>query len=277
MALFFRKSFTLVEILIVLFIVGIIVGTLTFILKPQEIFAKLRDTKRISDTKNLNKVILTFRNNDPYFNELNYASSQVVYLSLPDTSSTCGTWFSQLPPLPSGWSYHCSATPTNIDGTGWIPLPFSQNDLVNLSQLPLDPVNKPLYYYAFVVSDSGYEINANLQIQKLSMTNDQGNDPNAYEIGTNKLLISGLYTNQQQIATFLKTIGGTNDDYAYSVQQTSDGGYIVVGYTDSFGAGYYDFFLVKLDSSGNINNCSAVSSVSPTVSSITPTISSVSP
>jgi hypothetical protein len=49
-----------------------------------------------------------------------------------------------------------------------------------------------------------------------------------------------------------KTYGGLYDDVAYSVQQTSDGGYVVCGFTGSFGAGYEDFWLVKTDSNGNM-------------------------
>jgi len=49
-----------------------------------------------------------------------------------------------------------------------------------------------------------------------------------------------------------QTYGGANDDYAYSIIQTGDGGYALAGYTDSFGAGGRDFWLVKTDSAGNI-------------------------
>jgi hypothetical protein len=49
-----------------------------------------------------------------------------------------------------------------------------------------------------------------------------------------------------------KTIGGSSDDEAYSIIQSSDGGYVVAGSTRSFGAGGYDIFVVKLDSSGNV-------------------------
>jgi hypothetical protein len=49
-----------------------------------------------------------------------------------------------------------------------------------------------------------------------------------------------------------KTYGGTNWDMAFALVQTSDGGYAIAGRTLSFGAGYYDFWLVKTDASGNV-------------------------
>ena len=49
-----------------------------------------------------------------------------------------------------------------------------------------------------------------------------------------------------------RAYGGNSGDYAYSIQQTSDGGYIVAGYTLSFGVESSDFWILKLGSSGDI-------------------------
>jgi hypothetical protein len=49
-----------------------------------------------------------------------------------------------------------------------------------------------------------------------------------------------------------RTIGGSIQDWGYSIIQTTDGGYAVAGYTGSFGAGWSDVYVVKLDGSGNI-------------------------
>ncbi len=58
-------------------------------------------------------------------------------------------------------------------------------------------------------------------------------------------------TNSSGSLLWKKTYGGNEDDLANSVQQTSDGGYIFVGYSQSFGAGGADFWLVKSDNLGN--------------------------
>ena len=55
-----------------------------------------------------------------------------------------------------------------------------------------------------------------------------------------------------------KCFGGTDDDVAFSIQQTSDGGFIVAGYTSSNDGdvsgnhGSWDSWVVKLNSSGDI-------------------------
>lgn len=49
-----------------------------------------------------------------------------------------------------------------------------------------------------------------------------------------------------------KLFGGSANDFAYDVEKTSDGGYIVVGTANSFGAGGSDVYLIKTDSDGNL-------------------------
>lgn len=48
-----------------------------------------------------------------------------------------------------------------------------------------------------------------------------------------------------------KTYGGNSRDWANSVQETFDGGFIIAGNTESYGAGHTDLFLVKTDLNGN--------------------------
>ena len=64
-----------------------------------------------------------------------------------------------------------------------------------------------------------------------------------------------------------KTYGGSGSDSASSIQQTSDGGYIVTGYIISWGAGSRDFWVLKLSSDGDINpRCSFIRSSKAAVS-----------
>ncbi|MDX9908293.1 MAG: hypothetical protein RBS23_02445, partial [Mariniphaga sp.] len=49
-----------------------------------------------------------------------------------------------------------------------------------------------------------------------------------------------------------KAIGGTDSDLGKSICQTLDGGYIITGNTKSFGAGYADVYVVRLNASGEL-------------------------
>lgn len=49
-----------------------------------------------------------------------------------------------------------------------------------------------------------------------------------------------------------RTYGGPNDDYIYSVRQTSDSGYILAGWSESYHIGGSDVYIIKTDSLGDI-------------------------
>ncbi len=81
-------------------------------------------------------------------------------------------------------------------------------------------------------------------------------------------IISGYYTSQYSVQPFkiylVKTdslgdtlwtqkYGGTSDEWTNYVQQTSDDGYFIVGYTESFGAGMVDMYVIKTEAEGNPN------------------------
>ena len=66
--------------------------------------------------------------------------------------------------------------------------------------------------------------------------------------GTNLYLVK---TDSLGSMVWTKNYGGPNDDYAYSVKQTMDGGYIIAGRTNSYGAGGVDVYLIKTGSTGD--------------------------
>ncbi|MEF8848684.1 MAG: hypothetical protein V5A68_06065, partial [Candidatus Thermoplasmatota archaeon] len=59
-----------------------------------------------------------------------------------------------------------------------------------------------------------------------------------------------IKTNQNGNEEWNKTYGGKKLDIGYSVKQTSDGGYLIAGKTESEGAGKEDIILVKTDEEG---------------------------
>ena len=67
-----------------------------------------------------------------------------------------------------------------------------------------------------------------------------------------------LKIDSNQNVIWQKTFGGTDDDYLVGLQQTPDGGYLMVGSVHStniqvsFNHGWFDVWVVKIDADGNI-------------------------
>jgi hypothetical protein len=70
-------------------------------------------------------------------------------------------------------------------------------------------------------------------------------NPNFYDVYLVKTNASGAMQWNQ-------TYGGARDDFGMSVVKTSDGGYAIAGYTDSFGSSNTNVYLVKVDANGNL-------------------------
>jgi len=76
-----------------------------------------------------------------------------------------------------------------------------------------------------------------------------------------------LKLNSTGMVIWQKTYGGSGLEEARSIGETSDGGYIVAGETESFGAGGKDIWVLKLDGNGEIPGCSAMGTSNVTVTS----------
>jgi hypothetical protein len=97
--------------------------------------------------------------------------------------------------------------------------------------------------------------------------------------GSSDLLLAKFDASGNHLWT--RTLGGSGEDWARSVTQTSDGGLVATGTTHSFGAGGYDLLLARFDASGN--TClgefvtPTITSPSPTITTPTPTVTPLSP
>jgi hypothetical protein len=71
------------------------------------------------------------------------------------------------------------------------------------------------------------------------------------QCGIATLLLTICFSPSFGQQTWTRTYGGADSDVGFSAQQTMDGGYIIAGWTRSFGTGLGDVYLIKTDPWGD--------------------------
>ncbi len=185
-----EKSFTLIELLIVIGILAVLAVVVVIVLNPVEFFKQARDSTRLSELQTLNKALLAYQADGG----VSFGQANKVYVSIPSFYSDCSNL--GLPSLPDGWSYHCANSDNyrKIDSSGWIPANFTSISFGStLEKLPIDPVNTTSTgnYYTYVVGGS-WKLTSSFESEKYAkkMNTDGGTDPALFETGSNLSLLN---------------------------------------------------------------------------------------
>ena len=89
-----KRSFTLIELLIVIGILVVLAVVVVLVLNPTELLKQIWDSVRLSDLATLNKAIGIYQAQG----NTSLGTSSIVYVSIPDSSATCANL--GLPSLP---------------------------------------------------------------------------------------------------------------------------------------------------------------------------------
>jgi len=216
-------AFTLIELLIVIAVLGILAAGIILVLNPVELLNRAQDGKRVTDLSSIHSALLLYEVGEGTV----FGNANTVYISLPDdTSSTCATHTS-LPSLPSPWNYACvmDADLIKIDGTGWVPVPFSSiSSGPPFARLPIDPENSASegLYYAYVTGGS-WALTGLLESERelaSAAAGDGGTDDGRFEVGTDL----ALWTSASGLVGYWPLNGSAGD-----VSGNSLGGSLVNG------------------------------------------------
>jgi hypothetical protein len=158
------------------------------------------------------------------------------------------TWIKTYPGL---FSYSMGYTLKNTSDDGFLIFGMTdQESYGNLARLIKTDVNGEMLwekYYGILENTQENTVGRSLYI-----TADGG----FILAGYTEKISSGLAdawlikTDSEGNEIWKKTYGREGDDRFYSVIQTADGGYIMTGYTDSYGYGGKDMWIIKTDENG---------------------------
>src|SRR6185369_15581327 len=162
-----NKGFTLIELLVVIAIIAILAVVVILTLNPAQLLAQARDANRTSDLSTLKTAISLFQVDEP---NVAIGTVGMCYESLPNAvfwtpdqagawgaTTTCAAWFTT---ESAGAGVTPSTTPRAINGTGWIPVDFTQiSSGAPIGTVPIDPISVPgsgaaqttgAFFYSFI-------------------------------------------------------------------------------------------------------------------------------
>ena len=260
------KSFTLVELLIVIAILAVLAAAVVLVLNPAELIAQSRDTQRITDVNMVKKAVDLFILDN---STVSLGASQKIYISISDTSATCAN-ITGLPVLPAGWSYSCvtAANLRNINGTGWIPLDFTQvKGGSPIPYLPIDPQNDQTLtkYYQYIPGTNTFELTALMESEKQAKAaaKDGGIDPGRLEVGSSVSLwksasgIAAYWDFEEGSGTVLtdKSDSGNNGTWS------GTGTYYSTGKVGGYAGSFISQNFADIPDSSSLNSANALSLV----------------
>jgi len=157
-----------------------------------------------------------------------------------------------------GWFKHYGGT--NVDGGGWTVVQQTSDGGYIVTGTTLSYTHGGYDIAIYKLNSNGnktwfkhYGGTNQDWGNSIQQTSDGGyvlvGTTNSFTFGNYDIAIYKLYSSGEK--DWFRHYGGTGYDNGKSIQQTSDGGYIVVGYTDSYTHGNKDFAIYKLNSSGN--------------------------
>jgi uncharacterized protein (TIGR02145 family)/prepilin-type N-terminal cleavage/methylation domain-containing protein len=184
------RGFTLIELLIVIGILAILATTVVMVINPAEMVKQSRDGNRMAELQSINKALLVYQS---FGGSSSMGTSNIIYISLPDSDSQCGSYYGTLTATSSPWNYHCSpeADYRKTDGTGWIPVDLTSVESSSgalFASLPIDPNNTATdqHYYTYI--PGSWALSTTLESTKYlaaNATSDGGQSSTRFEVGNN--------------------------------------------------------------------------------------------
>jgi uncharacterized protein (TIGR02145 family) len=113
-----------------------------------------RDGNRMAELQSINKALLVYQS---FGGSSSMGTYNIIYISLSDSDSQCGSYYGTLSATSTGWNYHCSpeADYRKTDGNGWIPVDLTSVESSSgalFASLPIDPNNTATsqHYYTYI-------------------------------------------------------------------------------------------------------------------------------